>query len=162
MLTFRKGAKGVISLDNRLEENTLLLRPSMIKFQGSASTDIEICGAAWKPLPMYLNRQLIKIMEDLGVNENIFLELQAQAVERLRNSTMTDLSAANFLAAQNVGEVVRLPWLIKQLMLRNLSYKNDHFLRSIVKTAVMVELRALKHRTRILVPEGYEVFKTCS
>jgi hypothetical protein len=50
------GAKGMISLDTRLQEDALLLRPSMIKFSGSDASDIEICGAAYRPLPMYLNR----------------------------------------------------------------------------------------------------------
>jgi hypothetical protein len=39
------GAKGMISLDPRLEGDALVLRPSMIKFEGSTSTDIEICDA---------------------------------------------------------------------------------------------------------------------
>lgn len=148
------GAKGMISLDNRLQDHVLNLRQSMIKFVGSNSLDIEICGAAWKPLPMFLNRQMIKIMEDLGVNERFFLDLQAEAVERLQDSLITDSKAADFLSRKNVGEIVRLPRLIKQLMSLSLSFKNDSFLQNIVKTAAMIELRALKHKSRILVEKG--------
>lgn len=148
------GAKGMISLDNRLQDHVLNLRQSMIKFVGSNSLDIEICGAAWKPLPMFLNRQMIKIMEDLGVNEQFFLDLQAEAVERLQDSLITDSKAADFLSRKNVGEIVRLPRLIKQLMSLSLSFKNDSFLQNIVKTAAMIELRALKHKSRILVEKG--------
>jgi hypothetical protein len=36
------GAIGMISLDHRLKGDALALRPSMIKFEGSTSTDIEI------------------------------------------------------------------------------------------------------------------------
>jgi len=46
----------MISLDTRLEGEALLLRRSMIKFTGSNASDIEICGSASRPLPMYLNR----------------------------------------------------------------------------------------------------------
>jgi hypothetical protein len=38
-------AKGMVLLDPRLEGDALALRQSMIKFEGSTSTDIEICDA---------------------------------------------------------------------------------------------------------------------
>jgi len=77
----------------------------MIKFQGSPSSDIEICGANFRPLPMFLNRQTIKILEDLGVGDAAFLKLQADAVEKLRETTESPINAANFLKRQLVGQV---------------------------------------------------------
>ena len=76
----------MISLDTRLEGDALCLRPSMIKFP-SPSFNVEICGAGFKPLPMYLNRQLIKILEDLGVKPEAFMNLQNKAVDELRRIT---------------------------------------------------------------------------
>jgi hypothetical protein len=72
----------MISLDSRLTGDTLVLRPSMIKFDGSNKTDIEICESAYKPLPAFLNRQFIKILEDMGVPDRYFLDLQAKEVDR--------------------------------------------------------------------------------
>lgn len=95
----------MISLDNRIEGHILNLRPSMTKFYGSPSYDVEICGANYKPLPMFLNRQTIKILEDLGVSEAAFLKLQADAVEKLRETTESPINAANFLKRQLVGQV---------------------------------------------------------
>ena len=69
----------------------------MIKFGGTTVSDIEICGAAFKPLPMFLNRQLIKILEDLGVRDEAFLKLQSDAVESLRITTLSPINAATFL-----------------------------------------------------------------
>jgi len=83
----------MISLDSRLSGDSIFLRRSMIKFEGSDSTDLEICGASYKALPMYLNRQVIKILEDLGVDENFFLRLQSQEIERLRKITTTAANA---------------------------------------------------------------------
>lgn len=148
----------MISLDSRIKGHELFLRPSMIKFSGSDSTDIELCGAAYRPLPMYLNRQIIKIMEDLGVADEFFLNLQAKAVEQLRKSTLTTLNASNFLAAHSVGEKVRLPWFMKQLISLNLSFHQDAFLRDVVELSVLVELRELKHRGRIPVEEGVTLY----
>lgn len=51
-----QGAKGVLSLDSSLSGDILCLRESMIKFEGSPDFDLEICSAAYVPLPMYLNR----------------------------------------------------------------------------------------------------------
>lgn len=81
------GAKGMLSLDSRLKGNVMAIRPSMIKFPSTDNKDIELCGAAYRPLPLYLNRQFIKIMEDLGVADSWFIKLQALAVARLREST---------------------------------------------------------------------------
>lgn len=148
----------MISLDSRIKTHSLFLRKSMIKFSGSESTDIELCGAAYRPLPMFLNRQLIKILEDLGVSDIYFLDLQAKAVEQLRMSTQSTLSASKFLASHDVGEVVRLPWFMKQLISLDLFFHEDAFLRDVVELSVLAELRQLKHRARILVENGATLY----
>jgi hypothetical protein len=155
--TYHLGAKGMISLDTRLEGDALLLRDSMIKYEGSTSNDIEICEASYRPLPAYLNRQLIKIMEDMGVDENWFLKLQAQEVERLRTITDSPVNASSFLKRQSIGEPVHLPWLINELTMLNLDFREDGFLRDVLEVALLVELRMLKHKTRIPVPKGWHL-----
>jgi hypothetical protein len=130
----------------------------MIKFSGPDYTDIELCGAAYQPLPLFLNRQLIIILEDLGVEDGFFLDLQAEAVEHLRKATLSSGNAAEFLSAHNVGEVARLPWFIKQLDILDLSFQAEPFLRDVVQTAVLLELRTLKHRSRIPVKKGVTLY----
>lgn len=152
-----QGAKGMISLDSKLPGDALILRPSMIKFDGSESHDIEICEAAYKPLPMYLNRQFIKILEDMGVKDSFFLDLQAQEVQRLRKITESPVNAANFLKRQSIGNAIFLPWLISKLAILNLDFRRDGFLRDIVEMTLLVELRLLKHKTRILVEKGWHL-----
>ncbi|KAG7004497.1 hypothetical protein G7Y79_00025g057830 [Physcia stellaris] len=153
-----QGAKGMISLDNRLNDHAMYLRPSMIKFEGSTALDIEICGAAFKPLTMYLNRQLIKILEDLGVPDESFLALQNHAVEQLRIATLSPVNAASFLRRNNVGQSVKLPWLVRELQDIGIIYSEDDFLRHILEVCVLVELRELKHRSRIRVDQGMTVY----
>ncbi|KAE9382198.1 RdRP-domain-containing protein [Stipitochalara longipes BDJ] len=152
-----QGAKGMISLDPRLEGDALVLRPSMIKFEGSTSTDIEICEAAYKPLPMYLNRQFIKILEDMGVDDQFFLNLQAQEVERLRMITDSPVNASSFLRRQTIGTPIHFPWLISKLAMMNLDYRKDGFLRDVLEMTMLVELRLLKHKTRIPVEQGWHL-----
>ena len=102
----------MISLDTRLKGAALRLRPSMIKFGGTNVADIEICGSALRPLPMYLNRQLIKILEDLHVPGKAFLDLQADAVERLRITTLSAVNAASFLQRNFIAKASKLSWLV--------------------------------------------------
>lgn len=118
----------------------------MIKFQGEGS-DIEICGAGLRPLPMYLNRPLIKILEDLGVPESAFLHLQEEAVDQLRMTTESPVNAANFLQRNYIGKAARLPWLVRKLLDINIYFNEDDFLRNVLELAVLMQLRELKHST---------------
>lgn len=130
----------------------------MIKFEGTTVSDVEICGAAFKPLPMFLNRQLIKILEDLHVPDEAFLRLQADAVEDLRITTESPINAASFLERNFIGKPARTPWLIRKLWAIGLSFTDDDFLRNCVELAVLVQLRELKHRSRIRVEKGVTLY----
>ena len=148
----------MISLDNRIKGHEIYLRPSMVKFEGSTAYDIEICGAAFKPLPMYLNRQLIKILEDLGVPDEAFLALQDEAVKQLRDATTSPVNATNFLRRANIGPSARLAGLFLDLRDIGISYSDDAFLRHVLEVCVLVELRELKHRSRIRVAAGLTLY----
>ena len=155
---FSAGAKGMIALDSRLLHDSLFLRKSMIKFPGSDSTDVEICDAAYKPLPLFLNQQSIKILEDMGVEDSFFLHHQAKEVERLRLTSSSSTNASKFLKAKAVGQIIHLPWFIKKLGSLNLAFQADNFLRDVLEFTVLVELRALKYKARIPVEDGYTLY----
>ncbi|CAL3973231.1 unnamed protein product [Diplocarpon coronariae] len=152
-----QGAKGMVSIDTRLRGELLLLRRSMIKFDGSTWPDVEICEAAYKPLKMFLNRQLIKILEDLGVDDKFFLKLQAEEVQRLRSITASPINASSFLKRQSIGIPINLPWLIGKLADLGLDFRRDGFLRDVLEMTLLVELRLLKHKTRIPVAKGWHL-----
>lgn len=136
----------MLSLDTRLKGDAVNLRPSMIKFQG-LDTNLEICGSGLRPLPMYLNRQLIKILEDLGVQSHAFLKLQEIAVENLRNTTKSPLNAATFLERTQIGKAARVSWLIRKLHYLDIDFHKDDLLRNTLELAILLQLRELKHRT---------------
>ena len=148
----------MISLDSRLKGDVLLLRDSMVKFPGSDSTDIEICDGAYKPLPLFLNQQVIKIFEDMGIDDDFFLHHQAKEVQRLRSATSDSANASKFIKAQAVATPIRLSWFIKTLSTLGLSFQEDDFLRSVLEITVLAELRALKYKARIPVDQGYTLF----
>ena len=148
----------MISLDNRIDDHAIYLRPSMIKYEGSPANDIEICGAAFKPLPMYLNRQLIKILEDLGVSEEAFLDLQKAAVEQLREIIESPVNAASFFRRSHVGEAAKLASLVRDIWDLGILYTDDSFLKQVLEVCVLAELRELKHRSRIRVNDGMTLY----
>ncbi|KAF4629048.1 hypothetical protein G7Y89_g9100 [Cudoniella acicularis] len=150
-----QGAKGMISLDPRLQGDSLNLRPSMVKFFGSNSQDVEICGAAYTPLPAYLNRQFIKILEDMGVSFPALLKLQNKEVTRLRNITNNPWDVSMFLHRQSIGKSLNLARFIQELAFRNLDFRQDPFLRNVLEATLLIELRLLKHKTRIPIEKGH-------
>lgn len=69
------GSKGMLALDSRLPGSLILIRPSMTKFRSEDTVDLEICDMASRPIPLVLNRQMVKILEDMGVSEHWFFKL---------------------------------------------------------------------------------------
>ncbi|KAK1973476.1 RNA dependent RNA polymerase [Colletotrichum cereale] len=153
------GVKGMLSLDSRLSGRVICIRrESMEKFPSDDVQNLEICDAASRPLKLVLNRQMIKIMEDLGVDKNFFLRLQKNELDRLRAVTADAYNTGTFLYQQGMGSTFFLPTFIKSLEKYGIDYRRDDFLRAVVESTVLRELRLLKHKARIPVPEGATLF----
>ena len=148
----------MLALDPSLTGEKLCLRPSMVKFEGSTDQNLEICGAAYRPLPMYLNRDFVKILEDLGVPIESFLALQKKAVKRLQDIIQSPVNAARFLEVNHVCLCARTPLLIRQLDDLGIDFQKDTFLRHVVQLAALVQLRDMKYRARIPVEKGATLY----
>jgi hypothetical protein len=55
------GAKGMLSLDPRLQGNKVYFRPSMVKFESADVANLEICDMARKPIALVLNRPVCNV-----------------------------------------------------------------------------------------------------
>lgn len=122
----------MVALDSRLSGDVMCLRPSMIKFPGSKSLDLEICDGAYRARSYFLNQQSIKILEDMGVEDEFFLHHQAKEVQRLRSTTSSAKLAAKFLKSHGIGDRINLSWFIGKLETLKLSFQDDKFLRDVV------------------------------
>ncbi|EFX06378.1 RNA-dependent RNA polymerase [Grosmannia clavigera kw1407] len=151
------GAKGMLSLDTRLQGSQILLRPSMIKFESNETENLEICDVA-KAMPLYLNRQMIKILEDMSVPRKWFLRLQNDALQQLRLIASSAYNMAYFLKHQSVGTSIKLHKLLLLTDKLGLDYRTEPFLRRAAEAVVLRELRLLKHKARIPVPFGITLF----
>lgn len=152
------GAKGMLAVDSRLHGSVILVRPSMIKFDTEDMRHLEICDVGSKPIPLVLNRQMIKILEDMGVGEEWFFKLQNAELTRLRRVTANVRNTASFLQGQSVGDCIGLHKLFRQCGVLKLDYRKEPFLRSVVEAVVLRELRLLKHKARIPVEKGITLF----
>ncbi|KAF4505843.1 hypothetical protein G6O67_007753 [Ophiocordyceps sinensis] len=153
------GVKGMLSLDSRLRGKVICVREeSMMKFPSRDQRELGICDVASRPLRMYLNRQLIKILEDMGTDDGWFKELQTKALKQLRSVTRTAANTSTFLQYQDIGSALGFPSFIGQLDKMGIDYRRDEFLRSVVEHVVLRELRLLKHKARIPVDKGVTLF----
>lgn len=132
----------------------------MIKFTGSNDVNLEICEAAYRALPMYLNRQFIKILEDLGVTPESFIKHQNRAVQELAAVTRHPVSAARFLDRNQSGTGAKLSSLIRSLHYAGFDFHDDPFLLQCVKLTVRIQLRQIKHKGRIPIPEAATLYGT--
>ena len=147
----------MVSLDPRLEGDVFQVRPSQQKFPADM-TKLGICGVAKKALPFYLNRPMIKVLEDLGVQISAFQDLQKVAVRKLREIVESPINASAFLQRSDVGVAANLPWLFERLFYMGIDVFEDRFLWSIIELTVLINLRELKHRGRIPIEKGVTLY----
>ena len=152
-----QGFKGVLSLDSTLRGKTARFRDSMNKFE-SDHPDLEITGAAYRPLATYLNRQYINILEALGTKPENFIALQKRALEQIDQMTQSAVNAATYLEMNLFGTAVGLPQLIRSLYYKGLDFKKDPFLVQAVEMATRVQLREIKHKARIPVEDAHTLY----
>ncbi|KAI3323950.1 RdRP-domain-containing protein [Xylariaceae sp. AK1471] len=152
------GAKGMLSLDDTLEGMVMRVRESMTKFRSDDTQNLEICDVANKPIPLVLNRQMIKILEDMRVPNSWFIKAQNQELDRLRKITASTDNTVIFLRRQKIAEQMRFSQFIRRLHKLGFDYKKDAFLCSIVEAVVLREVRLLKHKARIPVEHGVTLF----
>ena len=152
------GAKGMLSLDASLPDDLMVLRPSMAKFEARGQLDIEICGTANSPSPAFLNKQLIKILEDLGVRPQVFKELLENNIRRLEYFGSEPLAAAFLLESGHISDVANIANLIRRLHSLKLQIFADDFLSKMVKMAGVVALQELKYRARIPLENDWDTW----
>ncbi|KAI0432670.1 RNA dependent RNA polymerase-domain-containing protein [Xylaria sp. FL1042] len=152
------GAKGMLSLDDTLQGNIMCVRESMLKFESPDKQNLEICDVANKPIPLVLNRQMIKILEDMKTPESWFFKAQNRELDRLRKITAITNNTVTFLKRQKTAEQMGLSRFIRRLQNLGFDYKKDAFLCSVVEAVVLREVRLLKHKARIPIENGVTLF----
>jgi RNA dependent RNA polymerase len=147
------GSKGVLSLDPTLQGSKVCLRPSMTKFNAQNLT-LELANKG-RTLPFFLNRQIIILLETLGLERANFLTLLTIEVSKLEIAS-TDFEEARKLCQRyNLGQTSRFPKILKTLQLWAVpSIFEMPFFRRLLWLALMFALKQIKYRARIAVEDN--------
>uniref|UniRef100_A0A6M2D4D9 RNA-dependent RNA polymerase n=1 Tax=Rhipicephalus microplus TaxID=6941 RepID=A0A6M2D4D9_RHIMP len=140
------GYKGMLCLNPSLPGRQLVLRASMRKFNCVNSEYIEVIKIS-APRVVFLNRQLITLLEQLGVPSRMFFCLQQHMVTLLTESLVCDTSALQVLDTY-VGSA--LPF--NQLARHGFSLTRDPFVRSMLFAVYRTSMESLLSKSRIAVP----------
>ncbi|GAA6061484.1 hypothetical protein JCM10212_002563 [Sporobolomyces blumeae] len=154
----RYASAGMLQVDPTLEGERIALRPSQVKFK-SRSTSLEIAGT-FEAGPAYLNRPLVKLLEDLGVGVDAFLRHQAAATKSIRKSRKKLASAIGLLEDWNLSPSLELSstlsFLSRSAETSRAAFKNP-FVQSCLDSAVVHTLREIKYKARILLVGCYNL-----
>ena len=156
------GAKGVVVQDPTLEGKVICLRPSQTKFDGLDNLTFDVQSTSSRPRPMFLNRPLIMLLEHLGVEGDVIIDLQSTCIREVQ-SIQTSLTRANKVFLQhNLGTSFHLPSLfnnISKYLELDISDDPDSLHHRLIDGALYCGathvLREIKHRAHILVPDSF-------
>jgi hypothetical protein len=147
----------MLSLDPSLSDKMICIRSSMTKFKARGAMNIEVCGVADRKISLYLNRPLIKVLEDLGVKPEVFIDLE-NTMKDLELMLSHSITASHLLTQEKIADQFGMPDLIMLLDDINIDAQDDSYIRSVVELAALYHLREVKYRGRIRVPDGAKLF----
>ncbi|CAG8476071.1 7262_t:CDS:10 [Acaulospora colombiana] len=151
--------KGVVSVDPNLQGDVLCIRPSQTKFDAPVSRNLEICKTVRNPLVGHLNRQIIIILESLGVPSDVFTGLQDSMRKDIDLMTENEDKARDVvnrsLGSRECSHVTRtILSMIEEGMMRT----EEPFLRGLLECKRIFALKSLRYKARILMPNSFLLF----
>ncbi|KAF8787752.1 RNA-dependent RNA polymerase 1 like protein [Argiope bruennichi] len=144
-----KGCKGMVAEDLRLQGRKLAIRPSMEKFPCDTSNLLEIVKIS-APRGLFLNRPLITILEQLGVEANVFLKLQIEMVLDMTDSLIYEKKAWKMMS-----NLTTLDYPYKKLLKAGICLTQEPFFRSLLLSVYKVAIDQLRKKARIAVPSQF-------
>ncbi|XP_064466071.1 uncharacterized protein LOC135377522 isoform X2 [Ornithodoros turicata] len=149
------GYKGMLCINSALKGLCMTLRPSMCKFECPSSNKLEVIKTS-APRPVCLNRQLITILEQLGVSSRVFLQLQQNTVLNVTDALASETKALEVLSSSfNSSGPSRLKELMPLKKLHKaggLCLSHDPFFRSLLFAVYRDAVDGLRSKSRIAVP----------
>jgi hypothetical protein len=130
----------------------------MNKFDGDSLT-LDIASSFRRPLPAFLNRPLIKILEDLKIPSHIFLNAQQKTVQLIEHSRASFRQSAKLMEKAGLGFSCNFPKILKRFSSLMRTDKTDEasttFIDDCLDLAIIECLRDLKYRARIPLEGSY-------
>lgn len=148
----------MLQVDPSLPGKKIALRPSQIKFKSNLKS-LEI-ASVFPVQTGFLNRPLIKLLEDLKVPTDALFKLQKAATEKVRKSRKKLSSAIRLLEEWNLAPSAylaeTLAFLARDSKTSRATFRNP-FVSQLLDATVVHSLRDMKHKARIPVPGCYNL-----
>ena len=144
------GCKGVLVIDPSLSGIDVRVRASQFKFD-SSSQELEIIrwSEFWQP---FLNRQIILVLSELGVDVDVFLDMQKRTVQALSNALTNDMAALK--ALRDTVDPNRMTLAIADLVASGFRRVQEPFVMSLLHLWRAWSLKYLKEKAKIPVSKG--------
>lgn len=142
------GAKGILVLDPKLKNNTILLRESMIKFNSYNNSNLYIIRNSTFSIG-YINKQIIHILNQLGISNKIFLDSLEEHIILLENikKMNNNLNLEIFKTNNFINN-------LKNKFVFTKKYKNNPFIKGIIETLFMSSLQDLKNKCNLFIEKA--------
>lgn len=141
------GCKGVLAVDPIIETG-VYVRPSMNKFVSTHSR-LELCTYAVGH-PGYLNRQLILILNGLGVKTSVFQDLQNKMIDELRSTLASEEAARDFLNKTYPSYYKDIIYMLDH----GVKLVHDAYLKGMINAYFLANFKLIKSKARIFAPES--------
>ncbi|KAK8155980.1 RNA dependent RNA polymerase-domain-containing protein [Phyllosticta citrichinensis] len=144
------GCKGVLVIDPRLKNGEIRVRRSQRKFD-SANEGLEVIRLS-QYAPATLNRQLIIVLEALGVPGAAFIERQSEQLSDLTKA-MDDEVLAQDLLHKNI-DFNMMTLTLADMIASGFMAANDPFTMSILRLWRSWNTKYLKEKAKIFIKDG--------
>ena len=153
-----QGYKGVLAVDDNIPEKSIMVRPSMKKFDTNHHPCIGLCDYS-KPYTFgHLNKQYIILLSGRGIKDGVFEDKQAEYIKTLENMLTQSEAAVRILQWQNMfdiaQEINRVGGLNKLT-----GGKGKHIKEQLGK--LRSKLVSKIEKLHILIPESRNIFGVC-
>ncbi|XP_022658099.1 uncharacterized protein LOC111249053 isoform X2 [Varroa destructor] len=147
-----RGAKGMVAVDPNLKGRRLVLRKSMVKFECDTSDSFEVIKVS-EERNVTLNRQIITILEQMGVKTNVFLHYQERNILDFTDALLMESAAAARLQSyirDDQEDAFALNF--RDFRDNHMSIIRDPYFRSMLLTLYNSILSNLRSKSRIAIP----------
>ncbi|KAJ2902774.1 RNA dependent RNA polymerase-domain-containing protein [Zalerion maritima] len=148
------GLKGMLAVWPGVGNRQVQYRPSQKKFDASSKV-LEVVRTSQRGIAS-LNRQIITILEALGVDENVFLDLQEQQL-RDYDESMTKPDVAVQMLGKSVDQN-NITTMMADMVRAGFMDTRDPFLLSLLHLWKAWSLKQVKEKARIVIDKGTFAF----
>ena len=144
------GCKGVLALDPFLQNNTVHLRESQIKFD-SDDTALNICSVA-NYKEAFLNRQFIILLSSLGVKDEIFEKIQNKIIEKYNSLLQNPNKALSNYKKLNYKfnhKLLQFGCILDEFLKKNVNLLNEPLFSQFINIFVYSKLIKLKFNGKL-------------